>query len=104
MPLSLLIAFVSAAWLYDTHWLFLWALILQTAFYIAAIVGFFKRNQAEKSKLFQVPYYFTFMHVCVMRGWFRYASGSQKVTWERAVRMGGVKPEVGGLKPEVKSG
>ena len=87
MPLSLLVALISAAWQYDTHWFFQWALLLQIAFYGAAIVGFFKRHQAEKSKLFQVPYYFTFMHVCVIRGWIRYASGNQKVTWERAVRM-----------------
>jgi hypothetical protein len=42
---------------------------------------------APGNKLFKIPYYFTFMNVSVLLGFFRFLRGSQSAVWEKAKRV-----------------
>lgn len=53
---------------------------------LAALAGYIVRNRSTKIKVLYIPYYFIYMHYCVVLGWFKYFSGNQKVTWEKAKR------------------
>jgi hypothetical protein len=62
-------------------------LIFQILFYMLAIVGWrFADKKLGKSKLFYVPYYFSFMNISVWAGFYRFISGSQSSIWEKAKR------------------
>src|SRR5262249_27797650 len=61
-----------------------WSLELQAAFYAAALAGFGWRNAARTSTLLSVPYAFCFLNWATALAFVRFASGRQKVTWERA--------------------
>jgi len=86
MPINLATALISASLLVGNHWTYDLAFAAQLLFYALTLVGYFLRNQNIKLKGFFTPYYFIFMHLCVVKGWFRYFNGSQKVTWEKARR------------------
>ena len=86
MPLSLIAAFVLSIVLCDA-WHYEVLFRLQVIFYLLATVGYGLRNQSTQIKLFYIPYYFTYMHVCVTKGWVKYLSGKQQVTWDKAKRV-----------------
>lgn len=86
MPLAMLAALVTATLLFGKHPVYNLAFWTQIAFYGLAVIGHLMRDQKISNKGFFTPYYFTYMHICVVRGWFRYFSGQQKVTWEKAQR------------------
>jgi poly-beta-1,6-N-acetyl-D-glucosamine synthase len=82
-PVSLILLFFSGLYLYiyspnQFYTIFWW---LQLAFYLMAFTGWFTRL-----KLFHLPFYFFFMNLCVVAGFFRYLKGNQQVTWRKAVR------------------
>jgi poly-beta-1,6-N-acetyl-D-glucosamine synthase len=56
---------------------------LQLVFYGMALLA---RFAAVKNKLFKIPYYFTFMNVSVILGFFRFLGGRQSAVWEKARR------------------
>lgn len=58
----------------------------QIAFYSLALIGWFLENRAIRIKALFVPYYFLMMNYAIFAGFFRWAKGSQKATWERAKR------------------
>lgn len=86
-PFCLVIALVSniALVLVSEHKLFSALLICQAIFYgmaiTAKLVPAFGRN-----KLFKLPYYFVFMNVSVIQGFFRFLRGEQSILWEKAKR------------------
>jgi hypothetical protein len=60
--------------------------LAQSAFYgIAALAALVPVLQ-QKSKLVKISYYFVFMNVCAILGFFRFLRGNQKATWEKARR------------------
>jgi len=61
-------------------------LMLQLLFYAAAFTGFLLENKKIQFKLIFVPYYFCVMNYAALAGLFRFISGNQKVTWEKAQR------------------
>ncbi|GAB5528079.1 MAG: glycosyltransferase family 2 protein [Roseivirga sp.] len=87
MPLALLGLLFSNAALLDKHFIYQLAIIGQLLFYGLSFLGYLLQNRTISLKGFFAPYYFVFMHVCVVRGWFRYLSGKQQVTWEKAQRV-----------------
>lgn len=87
MPVAMLTALLAATVLSNLHWVYELAFYAQVAFYGLALIGYLFRNRKISLKGFFAPYYFVFMHICVVRGWFRYLQGNQKVTWEKAKRM-----------------
>jgi hypothetical protein len=66
--------------------IYLMPFVAQMIFYCLALIGYFRRNRATSQKYFHIPFYFTFMHICVVKGWIRYVKGKQSVTWEKALR------------------
>jgi cellulose synthase/poly-beta-1,6-N-acetylglucosamine synthase-like glycosyltransferase len=86
-PLCLILAFVANAVLVTiTDNLFFQVLfLLQLAFYGAAFLGS-KVTIGNKIRLLKVAYYFVFMNISVIFGFFRYLKGTQPAAWEKSKR------------------
>lgn len=87
MPPAMVLALLTNAMLSQGHALYRLLFVAQLAFYGLAMLGHFWQHKHIRIKGFFAPYYFVFMHICVVRGWFRYFSGNQQVTWEKAQRI-----------------
>ncbi len=61
-------------------------LILQLLFYAGAFAGYLLENKKIPFKLIFIPYYFCVMNYAVIAGLFRFLSGKQNATWEKAQR------------------
>ncbi len=87
-PLSLIIAFISNAVLffYSDHPFFKITFVAQLLFYGFAFLGGAFPSQTKNIKLVKLAYYFVFMNISVIRGFFRYMKGSQSASWEKAKR------------------
>ncbi|WP_422353945.1 glycosyltransferase family 2 protein [Roseivirga pacifica] len=86
MPLALLFTLLSNFFIADNQLFYTLVLIAQIAFYALASVGYIVRNRPTKFKPVYIPYYFIYMHYCLVLGWIKYFSGKQKVTWEKSKR------------------
>ena len=86
MPIALLGAFVSIFNLAHLGWPYDLLMRLQIIFALLALAGYALRNGATKIKVLFIPYYFLYMHYCVVLGWIKFFSGKQKVTWDKAKR------------------
>lgn len=80
LPINLLLA-CSGSTLYIT------ILFLQILFYIAAFAGHRKEQKHIRNKLFFVPYYFTFMNINVIKGFFYLSHHQGSGVWEKAKRV-----------------
>lgn len=58
----------------------------QIIFYALAITGFYLENQKIRLKILFVPYYFSFMNYCAIRGYMRYRNGLASGIWEKVKR------------------
>lgn len=85
-PLCLVLAFVSNLMLFiqAENNLYKITFILQLAFYLMAVAG--TAGLLKQFKILKLPYYFTFMNVSVIQGFFRYIRGNQSAIWEKAKR------------------
>jgi biofilm PGA synthesis N-glycosyltransferase PgaC len=86
MPIALVFVLISSASFVADGGIYTIAFVVQIMFYGLALIGYFRRNQATSQKYFHIPFYFTFMHICVVKGWIRYWKGKQSATWEKALR------------------
>ena len=69
-------------------------LLLQAAFYLPGIAAAFSPVIRDKFKLAKFSYYFLFMNISVIRGFFRFLGGRQAATWEKARRATtGLRPQ-----------
>ncbi len=68
------------------HWVFWVTLAAQLAFYGTAAAGFALQHRPQVPSWIRAPFYFVVMNYAVYRGFLRYVSGTQSVTWERASR------------------
>jgi len=88
-PLCLILAFISNLILCfqpDNH-LFKVLFGLQLAFYAMALLSRIPALVNNRyGKIFRIPYYFTFMNVSVILGFFRFLKGGQSAAWEKARR------------------
>jgi biofilm PGA synthesis N-glycosyltransferase PgaC len=106
-PLCFILAFVSNAVLFygsfsgaglaPTPVLFTTLFIAQCLFYFLALAGKFAGPRIRQSKIVKLPYYFVFMNVSVIQGFFRFLKGRQSATWEKARRLQTASPS---LPPE----
>ncbi|CCH55981.1 Biofilm PIA synthesis N-glycosyltransferase icaA [Fibrisoma limi BUZ 3] len=70
----------------DGGW-FWWLLLAgQITFYTAAYAGYQLEARRIRNKALFVPFYFTFMNVCVLLGFVRYHRGGHNGIWEKARR------------------
>lgn len=61
-------------------------LIMQSLFYLSAIIGWLITFRNIKVKLFYIFYYFVFMNFAMYLGFFRFINKSQSVLWDKAKR------------------
>jgi len=59
--------------------------ISQISFYTAALIGRIN-SKAAQIKIFGMCYYFVSMNIALLLGFFKFLTGTQKVTWERTER------------------
>lgn len=86
IPIALVSILVLAPLLAETHWVYELTFRGQTIFYLLAFAGYTLREAKTSTKYIHVPYYFVFMHLCVVLGWIKYFRGKQSVTWEKSKR------------------
>ncbi|KYG73492.1 MULTISPECIES: glycosyltransferase family 2 protein [Roseivirga] len=86
MPLALVGAFTSIFFLAPQGWPYDLIMRLELIFAILALAGYAMRNGETKIKALYIPYYFIYMHYCVVLGWIKYFRGKQQVTWDKAKR------------------
>ncbi len=58
----------------------------QILFYILAVVGWTLEQKKIKVKMVFVPFYFTFMNLCVIIGLTKFVKGNQSALWEKSIR------------------
>jgi cellulose synthase/poly-beta-1,6-N-acetylglucosamine synthase-like glycosyltransferase len=61
-------------------------MLAQIAFYLMAITGYYLENQRIRVKLLFVPFYFSFMNYCAIKGYIRYRNGLTSGIWEKVKR------------------
>jgi cellulose synthase/poly-beta-1,6-N-acetylglucosamine synthase-like glycosyltransferase len=62
------------------------SMIAQIAFYALALLGYNLENKKIRVKILFVPYYFSFMNYCAIKGYFRYRNGLTSGIWEKVKR------------------
>lgn len=87
-PICLIGAFLSSFLLsiFSSAFIFKIIFVLQFLFYIVGILPNFFVQVNKKLSIFKLPYYFIFMNVSVIQGFFRYLRKKQPPTWEKAKR------------------
>lgn len=65
---------------------YIFLLLLQVAFYIMAYAGYLMERRNLRNKLLFIPYYFSFMNINVIRGFFYLAGNKGNGAWEKAKR------------------
>lgn len=86
-PLAMILALISNALLLKFGIFYGVTFVLQLGFYVLAILGYKNRNLPTNRKAYHLSFYFLFMQLCVIKGWWYFANGKQKVTWAKAERM-----------------
>ncbi len=61
-------------------------LLAQIVFYVFAIGGWVFAQMGKRAGLFTVPFYFVFMHYCLVKGFIKFFQGGQSSLWEKASR------------------
>lgn len=80
IPLNIMLACHGAL-------IYILLLILQIAFYIMAYAGYLMERRNLRNKLLFIPYYFSFMNINVIRGFFYLAGYKGNGSWEKAKRI-----------------
>lgn len=61
-------------------------LFAQAVFYFLAIAGRFFISIGWRMGVLNIPFYFLFMNLCLVKGFFNYIQGRQTVAWEKSLR------------------
>ena len=86
MPLALIAMFITNFFIVKDAAFYQFTFLCQGIFYALAVVGFIIRDRKTKFKIVYIPYYFTYMHYCVIFGWIKFIRGKQTVTWDKSKR------------------
>jgi poly-beta-1,6-N-acetyl-D-glucosamine synthase len=89
-PICLVLAFISNAVLYfgTENRFFTICFYGQLLFYGMAVLARILPKNLPGFKLFKLAYYFVFMNLSVVQGFFRFLRGRQPAAWEKARRSG----------------
>lgn len=85
-PLALLALFPLGYLLREKNMFYELLFYAQLLFYGCALLGYLLQSKEIRLKPFFIPYYFLMMNYAVIRGFFRYLSGTQSAVWEKAKR------------------
>jgi cellulose synthase/poly-beta-1,6-N-acetylglucosamine synthase-like glycosyltransferase len=86
-PLLVLIFVLNIILALKLDGFYTWLAVLQGLFYLFALFGWILELRNKKFKLFTIPLFFAMMNVAVFFGFYRFITGKQKVTWEKATRL-----------------
>lgn len=86
-PILLIVAFVSNYIVRNDSLLCSVLFALQLCFYTAGMAGWYFKERNKQYRLLNVPFYFLFMHYCVLIGWIKYFGKKQEAAWQKAVRI-----------------
>ncbi|HEV8285155.1 MAG TPA: glycosyltransferase family 2 protein [Chitinophagaceae bacterium] len=87
-PVLIAFIFLSNLWLvtHEQGMIFTSLLLIQIIFYALAFLGRFFIAAGWRIGVFNVPFYFMFMNLCMVKGFFCYIQGRQTVLWEKSMR------------------
>jgi len=86
-PFCLLIAFVANLILaFSGSQVYIGLLVAQVVVYFSAMLLHYMPKLGKSFKLLKLPYYFVFMNISVIQGFFRFLRRKQPSTWEKARR------------------
>jgi poly-beta-1,6-N-acetyl-D-glucosamine synthase len=87
-PIFLITTIISNIFIVNLHNFYLFVLCVQALFYILAFLGYLVAKQGKKISLFISPFYFVFMHVCQILGFFKFINGIKNTQWIKVKRVG----------------
>jgi biofilm PGA synthesis N-glycosyltransferase PgaC len=61
-------------------------LLAQAVFYFLALAGRLFIAKGWRIGLLNIPFYFLFMNLCLVKGFFNYIQGRQTIAWEKSLR------------------
>jgi cellulose synthase/poly-beta-1,6-N-acetylglucosamine synthase-like glycosyltransferase len=87
-PVCLFILFISNGVIVylEAGWFYLVIFLCQLIFYVLAWIGWVFASRNLRIKVFYVPYYFMFMNLSVILGFYRFLRKRQTALWEKAAR------------------
>jgi cellulose synthase/poly-beta-1,6-N-acetylglucosamine synthase-like glycosyltransferase len=87
-PVLIVLALVTNIALVINHegYIFYYLLLVQTSFYLLALTGWIFAGIGRRIGILSIPFYFLFMNLCLVKGFFNYVTGRQTILWERSMR------------------
>lgn len=82
-PFFMVVVFVANLGLLHLS-LYRWMMLIQIVFYLLALLGLVLTRAGVRLWPLQIPFYFCFANATSLAGFWRYATGSQPVTWAKA--------------------
>lgn len=87
-PVLIMLILSSNIWLVvnEQGLLFNYLLLAQGIFYFLALAGRIFIAAGWRMGILSIPFYFVFMNLCLVKGFFNYMKGRQTVLWEKSMR------------------
>ena len=87
-PFCLILALLSSFYLggYSSATIYKAIFLIQAVFYIGAFIAYVSPSLSNRFKILKLPYYFIFMNISVIQGFFRFLRKKQPSTWEKVKR------------------
>lgn len=80
-PVFLASFLITNASLFHLNYFYKICMGIQVIFYTLSVIGFMLRNKERKLKAFYLPFYFCAMNMAAVAGFWQFAHGKVKVTW-----------------------
>jgi hypothetical protein len=87
-PILIIMVLITNIGLVINHegFVFDYLLLAQTVFYLLALAGWVFVGLGRRMGILGVPFYFVFMNLCLIKGFFNHIRGRQTILWERSMR------------------
>jgi biofilm PGA synthesis N-glycosyltransferase PgaC len=87
-PILIILVLITNIGLVINHQdhIFYYLLLAQGTFYLFALTGWIFTGVGRRMGVLAIPFYFVFMNLCLVKGFFNYVRGRQTILWERSMR------------------
>ena len=87
-PILIILVLASNIALVINHqgYIFYYLLLAQSSFYLLALTGWIFAAIGRRMGILGIPFYFLFMNLCLVKGFFNYVRRRQTILWERSMR------------------
>ncbi|HQU81977.1 MAG TPA: glycosyltransferase family 2 protein [Pyrinomonadaceae bacterium] len=82
VPVFLLTALISSAYLSVSNWFFEMLFLAQIAFYLVAAIGWLIEKTVGKIGIFAIPHYFVLANLASVLGFYKFLRGERYASWE----------------------